>query len=338
MLYFIYYIYSTILIGNTGDFMRKFIINSNDSGQRVDKFLTKAVPNMPKSVLYKSIRLKKIKLNKKRCDISTKLIEGDILELYINDEFFENDTEYKLSFLQASKELDIIYEDENIIIVNKDIGIAVHNDNDKSTETLINKIKHYLYDKGEYLPQSENSFSPAVCNRLDKNTCGLVISAKNAQSLRDMNEIIRNREIHKKYLCLTVSTPPKNEDTLLSYLHKNNELNKVTISDVAISGYKEIVTKYKILKNMNKLTLLEIELITGRTHQIRAHMAHIGCNLLGDNKYGIQSINKKYGVHHQALCAYSLDFNIKNQCSLSYLNCKSFKLPYEKIWFVKKSF
>lgn len=318
------------------DFMRKFIININDSGQRVDKFLMKAVPKMPKSMLYKSIRLKKIKLNRKRCDISTKLAEGDVLELYINDEFFEDNKEYKFNFLQAPKKLDIIYEDENIIIVNKDIELSVHRDNENSTDTLINRIKHYLYDKGEYDPQSENSFSPAVCNRLDKNTCGLVITAKNAQALRDINEIIRNREVHKKYLCLTVFTPPKNEETIHAYLSKSNKQNKVTIGDVPSFDYKEIITKYNVLEKKNSFTLLEIELITGRKHQIRAHMAHIGCNLLGDTKYGIEEINNKFNVYHQALCSYSLEFNIKNNNSLSYLNHKTFILPHEKVWFINR--
>lgn len=316
--------------------MRKYNINSNDSGQRVDKFLMKVVPNIPKSMLYKSIRLKKIKLNKKRCEISTRLAEGDVLELYINDEFFENNIEHKFNFLDAPKELGIIYEDKNIIVVNKDVGLVVHSDNENSNDTLVRRIQHYLYDKHEFCPQSENSFTPAICNRLDKNTCGLVISAKNAQTLRELNEIIRNKELHRKYLCLAVSEPPKDKDTIHAHLIKNNKTNKVSISDIPLNNYRNISTRYKVLKRMNNFTLLEIELITGRTHQIRAHMAHIGSSILGDNKYGKQSINKKYNIHHQALCAYNLEFNLKKEYSLSYLNHKSFTIPSNNIWFIAK--
>ena len=169
--------------------MKEFKINKNDSGQRVDKFILKTVPKLPKSLLYKYIRLKRIKVNKKRCEISQVLAENDMVEMYINDEFFE--IKKNTEFLTINSSLNIIYEDENILIVNKPAGTDVHRGSQNNKETLIDIIKSYLYQKSEYNPDEENSFSPAICNRLDRNTTGLVIAAKNAQSLREINERIR---------------------------------------------------------------------------------------------------------------------------------------------------
>ena len=248
--------------------MRKFIINENDSGQRVDKFLQKAVFKLPKTAMYKFIRTKKIKLNRKRCEISTRLQTGDILELYIDDSFFEDEKKQEITFLRADeKKLNILYDDENIIILFKETGLPVHAD-DKNTENLLERVQKYLYIKGEYNPETENSFAPSVCNRLDRNTCGLVISAKNSASLREINRMIKEREIKKIYLCLTNKKPPKDSDVISAYLKKSTAENKVSVSATQKDGYKPITTEYKVVGRKGDNYILEINLVTGRTHQI----------------------------------------------------------------------
>ncbi|MBR3921167.1 MAG: RluA family pseudouridine synthase [Oscillospiraceae bacterium] len=316
--------------------MKEYIINKNDSDQRVDKFLEKAVKNLPKSLLYKYIRTKRIKLNGKRCEISTRLSEGDILQLYINDEFFETKS-VSHEFLSVPSKIDIVYEDENILLVNKKCGEVVHEDDENTVDTLINRIKHYLYEKGEYNPDNENSFAPSLCNRLDRNTEGIVISAKNAEALRILNQKIKDRELKKEYLCVTISPPPKNSDTAKAYLKKDEAKNKVFISDKKTPDNKTIITKYEVLKRKGNLCLLNVDLITGRTHQIRAHLAHLGAPLLGDGKYGINKVNREYSVKTQALCSYKLTFDFTTESGiLSYLDKKTFEI--KNIWFVNKLF
>ena len=311
--------------------MKEFVINSNDSDQRVDKFLTKAVKKLPSNLMYKYIRTKRIKLNNKRCEISTRLKVGDVLSLYINDEFFADTTDK--DFLMAPSIVDIIYEDDNIILADKKNGLVVHEDDDNSIDTLINRIKHYLYDKGEFSPENEASFTPSLCNRLDRNTSGIVICAKNAESLRILNQKIKDREIKKLYKCIVIGKPPKTEDTVKAYLEKNETKNKVYISNKKNQNNKTIVTKYKLLKSNEKLSLIEVDLITGRTHQIRAHMAYLGYPLLGDGKYGINRTNQDYNVKTQALCSYKLFFNFVTDAGiLEYLNNKEYHT--DNIWFI----
>lgn len=313
--------------------MKEFIINSNDANQRLDKFIQKSVPRLPQSMMYKAIRNKRIKINGKRSEISTRLQAGDIVQMYINDEFF--DTTAKNEFMAAPAILDIVYEDENIILIDKKNGLVVHEDNDNTVDTLINRLKHYLYEKGEYDPNKENSFAPALCNRLDRNTGGIVIAAKNAESLRILNQKIKDREIEKYYLCITVGTPPKKKDTITAYLEKNSDDNTVKVTDRKNERNKTIITTYKVLKNNGKLSLLEIKLDTGRTHQIRAHMAHIGCPLLGDGKYGINKVNKEYKIKTQALYSYKLKFTFASDSGcLEYLDGKEFQV--ENVWFGNK--
>ncbi len=316
--------------------MRKFVINKNDAGQRVDKFITKAVPDLPQSMMYKSIRNKNIKLNRKRCEISTRLCEGDILELYIKDEFF-SDAPAEHDFLAAPADIDVVFEDENIMLINKKVGLVVHEDDTNTRDTLINRIRHYLYDNGEYDPDDENSFAPSLCNRIDRNTSGIVIAAKNAEALRILNEKIKNRELEKRYLCITVGVPPKKHDTLTAYLKKNSTDNMVRISDKRLPDYLTAVTEYTVLRTKGQLALLEVLLHTGRTHQIRAHMAHIGCPLLGDGKYGINSVNREYKLKTQALCSYKLKFAFTSDGGvLEYLNGREFQI--NDVWFVDKFF
>ena len=311
--------------------MREFIINFNDAGQRVDKFLSKG-QKLPKSLMYKYLRTKRIKLNNKKCEISTKLNEGDVLSLYINDEFFDENEQ--LDFLSVPTNLNIIYEDENILLIDKKNGLVVHEDDENTVDTLINRIKHYLYEKGEYNPENEASFAPSLCNRLDRNTGGIIICAKNAESLRILNQKVKDRELEKLYLCITVGIPPKKEDTLTAYLEKDEGKNQVFISNKKTQTNKTIVTQYKVLETKDNLALVEVDLITGRTHQIRAHMAYIGCPLLGDGKYGINKINRAYNIKTQALYSYKLTFKFKTEAGiLQYLDGKTFTA--DNIWFKK---
>lgn len=311
--------------------MKQFIISSNDAGQRLDKFLSKSVKQLPKNLMYKYIRLKRIKVNHRRSDISYQLQEGDLLELYINDEFFDSSPE--MQFLSAPPLLNIVYEDENLLLVNKPSGLVVHEDDDGTQDTLIHRIQHYLYNKKEYLPDQELSFSPALCNRIDRNTCGIVIAAKNAETLRILNEKIKKRELKKKYLCIVTGIPNPQSATKKAYLVKDSVNNKVHLSSQPKPGSKEILTKYHVQAVRGNYSLLEVELLTGRTHQIRAHLAYLGYPILGDGKYGINREDRKKGYKYQALCSYQLKFLFSTDAGiLNYLNRKEFTV--KDIWFV----
>ncbi|MDD6279664.1 MAG: RluA family pseudouridine synthase [Oscillospiraceae bacterium] len=316
--------------------MTEFTIKKNDSGQRVDKFISKALPDMPKSLIYKLIRKKDIKLNGKRCEISDVLRDGDILRVYAPADFSTKKTD--MEFLKAPSDIEIIYEDENIIVVNKPAGLAAHSGNDRESDTLVNRIKHYLYLRGSYAPESEASFAPALCSRLDKNTCGLVTAAKNAAALREMNAGIRDGFVTKIYHCAAVGVPAEKNGILSAYHFKMSEGNIVKISDFPKNDYRPIKTGYKLLAQSDGLSLLEITLYTGRTHQIRAHLSHIGLPVLGDPKYGSSAANKRYGVQVQALCAYRLRFSFSKDSPLEYLNEISITAPkpgFERIFIEK---
>lgn len=306
-------------------------IKSNDANQRIDKFLSKSYKNLPQSMIYKSIRKKDIKLNGKRCSPDERLKVGDILTLYLKDEFFE-EVYSKYDFLKAPNKLDIVYEDENLLLVNKKPGLIVHPDEDYHFDSLIARIQRYLFEKGEYDPKSTQSFAPALVNRIDRNTSGIVIAAKNAESLRILNQKLKDREIKKFYLCIALGIFKEKSAILRAYLAKNEAKNKVYIYDKPMSDTKLIETKYKVLKEKNGLSLLEVELLTGRTHQIRAHLAYVGHPLLGDGKYGKNSVNKAFGCKWQALHSYKLKFDFKTPAEiLAYLNKKTFCAP--TVWF-----
>ena len=313
--------------------MKTITIQANDANQRLDKFLTKSFPNLPQSMLYKSIRKKDIKCNGKRCEISTRLQEGDVLTLYLKDEFFQKEPK-QYDFLKAPKKLTIVYEDENILLLDKKPGLIVHPDENYHFDSLIARVQHYLYDKGEYDPEAENSFAPALVNRIDRNTGGIVMAAKNAEALRILNEKLRARELTKKYLCIVCGKMPKKEDTLEGFLEKNESQNRVYISQKANANTRSIRTKYRVLEEKKGFSLLEVELLTGRTHQIRAHMASIGHPLAGDGKYGKNAVNKKIGFPYQALYSYYLGFTFSTDAGiLEYLKGRVFKA--KEIWFLK---
>lgn len=312
--------------------MKSFLISKNDSGQRLDKFITKAVPNLPQSLMYKYIRMKRIKVNGKRGEISQKLAVGDTVDMYINDEFFAPVAEH-YDFLHASRHLDIVYEDENILLLDKKVGLLSHPDDTEYNDTLITRIKRYLYEKGEYDPKDEHSFTPSLVNRIDRNTGGIVIAAKNAESLRILNQKLKDRELEKYYLCVVHGTIPKKQGTLEGWLVKDEKKNKVTVYPQKRNGAKEIRTKYSVKAENKGLSLIEVELLTGRTHQIRAHFASIGHPLLGDGKYGTNELNKAYGGYKkQFLYSYRLKFTFTTDAGiLNYLNQKDFEVP--EVWF-----
>ena len=309
-------------------------IKKNDAGQRLDKFLTKTYPNLPQSLLYKAIRKKDIRRNGKRCDKADRLAEGDELYLFLPEDTLQV-APPTYEFMHASRQLDVVYEDENVILLNKKAGLLVHPDDREFADTLLFRVQRYLYEKGEYHPDEEQSFAPALVNRIDRNTSGIVIAAKTAAALRILNDKLKNREIQKYYLCIVHGKMPKQSDTLEAFLEKNEAQNRVYISDKAKDGARTIRTRYTVLEQRDNLSLLEIHLLTGRTHQIRAHLASIGHPLLGDGKYGTNALNKGTGFNKQALCSYRLCFDFESDAGeLNYLKGKEFTLT--DVWFAEE--
>ena len=316
--------------------MKELTIGTNDAGQRLDRFLAKAVPLLPASLAQKYIRLKRIKRNGARAQRDTRLEAGDRLQLYINDEFFDTPREDNAYLTVAAPKLNIVYEDENILLVDKRPGLAVHpHDGAEYGRTLIDQIQAYLYQKHEWRPREENAFTPALCNRIDRNTGGIVIAAKTAEALRVMNQKIKDRELDKRYLAIVEGTPKPKEGSLKGYLFKDAVKNRVFVTDGPKPGAKTCQTNYKVLGSRNGLSLVECELITGRTHQIRAQFAHAGHPLLGDGKYG--KLDKRFDRTYQALYSYKLTFLFTTDAgSLSNLNGRCFQV--EKVDFVEEYF
>jgi len=317
--------------------LKEFTIGNNDAGQRLDRFISKTAPLLPSSLAQKYIRIKRIKINHKSAAKDHKLAYGDTVQLYINDEFFEKTNEENAYLKITNPTLEIVYEDANIILINKPAGTLCHSDEKNNTRTLLSEIHAYLYKRGEWNPQIENSFAPALCNRIDRNTSGIVIAAKNAQALRIINEKIKEREIEKHYLAIVRGTPNPPIATLKAYLFKDAVKNQVFISKTSKPGTKTAIMEYITISANKGLSLLKCRLITGRTHQIRAQLASIGHPLLGDGKYGSERENKTYGEKYQALCSYKVIFAFKTDAgTLNYLNKKAFCVS--GIPFIKKYF
>lgn len=316
--------------------MKQFEIGPNDAGQRLDRFLAKAVPLLPASLAQKYIRLKRIKCNGKRAQRDTRLEAGDVLELYINDEFFDKPRQDNAYLTVAAPRLNIVYEDENILLVDKRPGLAVHpHDGAEYGRTLIDHILSYLYQKREWNPRGENAFTPALCNRIDRNTGGIVIAAKNAEALRVMNQKIKDREMDKRYLAIVEGAPKPLAGALTGYLFKDAKKNRVFVTDTPQLGSKSCQTNYRVLSSRQGLSLVECQLITGRTHQIRAQFAHAGHPLLGDGKYG--KLDKRFDRSYQALYSYKLTFRFTTDAgSLENLNGKTFQVP--RVDFVEEYF
>ncbi len=316
--------------------MKEITIGQNDAGQRLDRFLSKAVPLLPASLAQKYIRIKRIKCNGARAERDTRLKAGDVLQLYINDEFFDKPREDNAYLTVATPKLNIVYEDAHILLVDKRPGLAVHpHDGAEYGRTLIDHIQAYLYQKREWSPRGENSFVPALCNRIDRNTGGIVIAAKTAEALRVMNQKIKDRELDKRYLAIVEGTPRPPKGSLRGYLFKDAKKNRVFVTDTPQPGSKTCQTNYVTLGSSRGLSLVECELITGRTHQIRAQFAHAGHPLLGDGKYG--KLDKRFDRNYQALYSYKLTFQFTTDAGeLAYLNGRSFQV--EKVDFVEEYF
>ena len=317
--------------------MKELRVNPNDAGQRLDRFVSKAVPLLPESLLQKYIRLKRIKVNGKGAKRDARLQTGDLLQLYINDEFFEKPREENSYLKVGTPKLSIVYEDENILLADKKPGVLCHSAGVWDYNTLIANIQAYLAQKGEWRPREENSFAPALCNRIDRNTGGIVIAAKNAEALRILNDKIRDREIEKYYLCAVQGRPRPPEGRLENYLFKDAQKNQVFVKAKPEPGAKTAVTEYKLLRSKGPLSLVECRLLTGRTHQIRVQMAHAGWPLLGDGKYGSERFNRDFDEKGQALYSYRLVFSFPTEAGmLEYLRGKEFRV--QKVDFAETYF
>ena len=300
--------------------MREFSIGKNDAGQRLDRFLSKNMPLLPGPLLQKYIRIKRIKCNGARCQRDQRLVAGDVLQVYVNDEFFEQPREDNLFLTLFQPRLDILYEDENILLADKRPGLVVHADETEKVNTLINHIQAYLYQKREWNPKWENAFAPALCNRIDRNTGGIVIAAKNAEALRVLTAKIRDREITKKYLCVTLGTMKPPEGKLECFLLKDEGKKRVAVYHRPIPGGKSAVTLYRTVRNKGALSLVEAE------HP-----------LLGDGKYGKGDVNRQYGETRQALYSYYLRFDFQTDAGLlEYLRGREFRV--ERVPFAEKYF
>lgn len=305
--------------------MKEIIIQENENNQRLDRFLKKYLNDAPTSFIYKMLRKKRIKLNSKKADPKDKIVTGDTIQLYLSEETIDSFKVKNTYEPQKKSKLNIVYEDGNLVLIHKEAGVLSHSSK-KGEASLVDSFISYLYDKGEYDPSSERVFKPAICNRLDRNTIGLVIAAKNYNTLKGINEAIRSKNIDKYYKCL-VKGELKSNLNLEDYIVKNKDENKSYVTNEKNEESKKIQTNVNILKSSSKFSLVEVELITGKSHQIRAHLSYINHPVVGDYKYGDEKVNmlfrQKFGLKHQYLFAYKLRFNNMPK-GLEYLNGKEF--------------
>ena len=312
--------------------MKSFTAGPNEDGVRLSRFVEGVTHQMPRSLMYKAFRNKRIKVNGKRAEPDTRLAAGDVIELYINDEFFPAGAGLpRPKPPRRQPPVTVIYEDENFAVLYKPAHLLCHSDR-TGDANLVDAFTQYLTDKGEYAPGGENRFAPALCNRLDRGTEGLVIAAKNYAALRDMNELIRTDRLRKEYYTITVGIPPRGRFT--AWWEHDEQANKVSIHarpDQA-GRRKQIVTDVDVLRTAGPYALCKIGLVTGRTHQIRAHLAYLGRPVLGDVKYGNRKANERAGARTQALCAVRLTFlEIPEGNTLRYLAGRVIKLKDPQI-------
>ena len=288
--------------------MKKLVVNKKYNNKKLDKFLKDNISTLSNNLFYKTLRKKDIKINGKRVSENVNVFENDEILVYIPDNLLEN----KLN-------LDIIYEDNNILMINKPSNIEV-----TGTGSLT-EVVHSLYASCEFLPMP--------CHRLDRNTSGLILFAKNETSLNILLEKFKHHEIEKHYLAWVYGIPKEKNKKLISYLFKDSSKSLVYISDIPKKGYQKIITSYSLIESFdNNTSLLDVEIETGKTHQIRAHLAHIGLPIIGDGKYGINEINKKFKVKTQKLVSYKMIFRfITDSEELQYLNQKKFELKNVKL-------
>ncbi len=302
--------------------MKELTIGKNEAGQRLDRFLSKRFPALPASLMQKWVRLGRVKLNGKKCARDARLAEGDQLRLYISDEYLAPPEESEAWRRIEHPDLTVVYEDENILLLDKPAGLLCHPDERESVNTLLTRMLAYLYQSGQWDADSEDVFAPALCNRIDRNTRGIVIAAKTAEALRILNEKIRDREIEKYYRCLVKGEPKPPAGALEGYLLRDEKEHRVRVYKSPRPGARYAKTAYTTLERRGPLTLVECRLITGRTHQIRAQFAAAGTPLAGDGKYGVLAQGEKAG---QELCSYRLKFAWKTPAgALEYLNGKEF--------------
>lgn len=304
--------------------MKQFIITENEAGQRFDKYLAKLMKDAPKSFFYKMMRKKNITLNGKKATGNEKLEKNDEIKLFLSDETFEKfagNTTVK----KAVCKLDIVYEDEHVLFINKPAGMLSQPAKEGDI-SLVEYLLGFLEKKGEVTQETLKTFKPSVCNRLDRNTSGLVAAGKSLAGLQELSKLFHDRTIHKDYLCI-VKGQVKKEDHVKGYLHKNTKTNKVSVFETMREDALPIETKYTPLACNGKMTLLKVRLITGRTHQIRAHLASIGHPLAGDTKYGEESFNRyfkeKYRLKYQLLHAFQMQIP-EIEGKLQYLSGKTF--------------
>ena len=312
-----------------GEEMKEIKIDENQENQRLDKFLMKYFNTAPKSFIYKMLRKKRIKYNGSKADGNEIIKAGDTLIMYLAEDTMDGFMQEK-SIKKAERHFGIVYEDKNILIILKPAGILTHPEKPEDKDSLIDQVLYYLSENGEYDNSKSSSFTPALCNRLDRNTSGIVLAGKNLAAVQEINKAISERKIKKLYFTLVKGKIDK-AGSLVGYMTKSSFENQVRISEEDRSGFgKKVVTEYRpVLMNEN-YTLLEVNLVTGKSHQIRAHFQKMGHPVLGDRKYGDLKLNKmvkeKYGLNNQFLHAYKVIWN-NNEGKLSYLNGKEFSAP-----------
>ena len=315
--------------------MKEFTITAADDGRKLDKWLIREMPTVGMGMRQKLFRNKCFKLNGKHVKGDAKLAKGDVLQIYAGDELFEKPRKEDPFLSKIQPRLSILFEDENIIIADKRPGLMAHPDAHEKVNTLITHAQAYLYQKGQYEPGRD--FQPALCNRIDRFTGGIEIIAKTEAAMKVLNQKIRDREVEKHYYCIALGSFQKKSGMFENYIVKSPEMKKVQVSERMVPGGQKAQTRYRVLAGRDGMSLVECELLTGRTHQIRAQMAHSGHPLLGDNQYGDRRRNEKYGRSFQALYAYRLKFAFTTDAGpLNALNGKEFVAP--EVRFIEEYF